>query len=117
MSYSSSSTAEYGAFSFSTSMYTMPAVPRSANPLRSFILVLQERDEEGIPDQGFPELCAPKLVRVEWLETSPDQAWYWTPGWQAQEQEAESDLCLGRYQDFETMDGFIDSLGELATDE
>jgi hypothetical protein len=50
-------------------------------------------------------------------EPDPDQQWYWTPGWQAQEQEAEEDLRLGRYQDFGTMDEFIDSLRSLLANE
>ncbi len=43
-------------------------------------------------------------------ERDPDQRWYWTPGWQAQEAEAEEDLRLGRYQDFDTLDDLVKSL-------
>ena len=39
-----------------------------------------------------------------------DQAWYWTPEWQAAEGEADEDLRLGRYDEFETMDDMIADL-------
>jgi AbrB family looped-hinge helix DNA binding protein len=39
-----------------------------------------------------------------------DQAWYWTPEWQAAEHEADEDLRSGRYDDFETMDDMIADL-------
>jgi hypothetical protein len=39
-----------------------------------------------------------------------DQAWYWTPEWQAREREAEADLRAGRYEDFDSMDDFLASL-------
>ena len=39
-----------------------------------------------------------------------DQAWYWTPEWQAAEGEADEDLRLGRYDEFDTMDDMITDL-------
>jgi hypothetical protein len=39
-----------------------------------------------------------------------DQAWFWTPEWQAKEREADEDLRLGRYTDFDNIDDFINSL-------
>lgn len=38
------------------------------------------------------------------------QAWFWTEEWQAMEREADEDLRLGRYEDFDTMEDFINSL-------
>lgn len=38
------------------------------------------------------------------------QAYFWSKRWQQAEQEAEADLENGRYQDFENMDDFIQSL-------
>jgi hypothetical protein len=37
------------------------------------------------------------------LVTAEDQAWFWTPAWQAGEREAEADLVAGRYQAFDTI--------------
>jgi hypothetical protein len=39
-----------------------------------------------------------------------DQAWYWTPEWQARERDAEADLRAGRYEDFDSLDDFLASL-------
>lgn len=37
------------------------------------------------------------------MTRDPDQAYYWTPEWQAGEREAEADLTAGRYRVFESM--------------
>ena len=39
-----------------------------------------------------------------------DQAWYWTPEWQAAESQADEDLETGGYDDFETMDDMVADL-------
>jgi hypothetical protein len=43
------------------------------------------------------------------LDTA-DQAWFWTEEWQAKEHEADEDLAVGRYKDFDTMDDFLAGL-------
>ena len=43
-------------------------------------------------------------------ERDPDQAWFWTPEWQAGERLADEDLRTGNYEDFDTMDDLIASL-------
>jgi AbrB family looped-hinge helix DNA binding protein len=44
-----------------------------------------------------------------------DQAWYWSPEWQAAEREATEDLEAERYDDFETMGDMISDLqGQMA---
>jgi hypothetical protein len=48
-----------------------------------------------------------------WVEIDPDQAWFWTPEWQARERLADEDLKLGRYEDLkddDDLDAFFDSL-------
>jgi AbrB family looped-hinge helix DNA binding protein len=45
-----------------------------------------------------------------------DQAWYWSPEWQAAEREADSDTRAGRYDDFESMDDMIADLQQQAED-
>jgi len=42
-----------------------------------------------------------------------DQAWFWTPQWQAMESEADEDLAAGRYEEFRGLDDFIDGLRQL----
>lgn len=44
------------------------------------------------------------------IERDPDQAWFWTPEWQAGERQADEDLKTGNFDDFDTMDDFIASL-------
>lgn len=43
-------------------------------------------------------------------DRDPNQAWFWTPEWQAKESEADDDLREGRYDDYDTADDFINSL-------
>ena len=42
------------------------------------------------------------------------EMWFWTPGHQAAEQEAEDDLAAGRYRDFEDAESFLADLEGLA---
>ena len=42
--------------------------------------------------------------------TEIGQAWFWTPQWQAMEREADADLAAGCYDEFQTLDDFIQSL-------
>jgi hypothetical protein len=46
----------------------------------------------------------------ELVEIDESQAWFWSEEWQAGEREADEDLLLGRYKDFDNMDDFINSL-------
>lgn len=46
----------------------------------------------------------------ELVEIDPEQRWFWTPEWQAGERMVEEDLRLGRYEDFDSMDDFLQSL-------
>lgn len=43
-------------------------------------------------------------------ERDPEQAWFWTPEWQAKEREADDAIAQGNYQDFDSADDFINSL-------
>jgi len=102
MSQNSFSSEHSDRFSHSTSRAQM--LPGSSTQTAFpgvFILVSQERPGE------------PPFTYSEWLETDPDQSWYWMPDWQAAEQEAEEDFRAGRYQRFAVMDDFIGSLRDL----
>lgn len=49
--------------------------------------------------------------RLEVMEAEAEaQAWYWSPEWQAAEQEADEELAEGEYDEFETVEAFVDSL-------
>ena len=59
-------------------------------------------------------------VHVRGMKTVPaDQAWFWTPEWQAMEREADEDIAAGRTVSFhsvEEMDAYLDSLGADSPD-
>ncbi len=44
------------------------------------------------------------------IEIDPDQAWFWTPSWQAGEREVDDDLAAGTYEEFASMDEFLNTL-------
>lgn len=46
-------------------------------------------------------------------EHDPSQAWFWTAEWQAKEREADDDIREGRYDDYDTVDDFINGLEVL----
>jgi len=48
------------------------------------------------------------------LPVPVEEMWFWTPGQQAAEQEAEDDLAAGRYRDFEDAESFLADLEGLA---
>lgn len=59
----------------------------------------------------------PESVIEEWaaqLARDPDQAWFWTPEWQAGECEADADLAAGRVTHFERDEEFLAALRERA---
>lgn len=45
-----------------------------------------------------------------------DEAFYYTPEWQAAEREADEDLAAGRYETFETMQDLITDLEQQETE-
>ena len=53
-----------------------------------------------------------KDVRIPYAD--PNQAWFWTPEWQAKEIEADEDLNLGRYREFDSIDEMIAVLDDDA---
>lgn len=40
----------------------------------------------------------------------PEQAWFWTPEWQAKEREADEDFKAGRFQSFANVEDLIADL-------
>lgn len=89
----------------------IPVGPNSAlgNPT-ALVLMPKERPLQF-------EGASVNIIDNKWKEINPDQLWYWTPGWQAQESEAELDIQFGRYEEFASMDDFINSLKGLMADE
>lgn len=59
-----------------------------------------------------------RLERIEHMLIAPDQAWYWTPRWQAGEAEADADLAAGRRTYYDSDEVFLAALRQIpAADE
>src|SRR5437899_12822402 len=81
---------------------TLPEKIRKAARLEQGDLLEAELTTEGI-------LLRPQKV------IDPDQAWYWTPEWQAGEREADADLAAGRGSEiFMSGEKFLEALRKLA---
>ena len=60
-----------------------------------------DRVVDTLPEEQLAELLADARYRAGQAalaagQTDPDQAWFWTPEWQAKEREADVDIALGR---------------------
>lgn len=64
------------------------------------------------------ETTEARLERIEHMLTAPDQAWYWTPEWQAGEAAADADMGAGRSTRHASEDDFLAALDAIpAADE
>jgi hypothetical protein len=45
------------------------------------------------------------------IEIDPDQAWFWTPEWQAGEEEASEDIAAGRVKRYYSSEEFLAAFG------
>jgi len=69
-------------------------------------LGLQPGDELEFEIEGN----AAQLIPIKTIKVPRDQAWFWTPEWQAREKEADQDLYAGRYEEFDTLDDLLKGL-------
>jgi AbrB family looped-hinge helix DNA binding protein len=51
-----------------------------------------------------------RLVPIRTIKVPREQAWFWTPEWQAKEMEVEEDLCRCEYKDFENVKDLLKDL-------
>ncbi len=51
-----------------------------------------------------------RLIPVKTIKVPRDQAWFWTPEWQAKEKQADRDLSAGRCRDFEKLEDLLKDL-------
>lgn len=59
-----------------------------------------------------------RLDRIEHILVAPDQAWFWTPEWQAGEGEADTDMAAGRSTVARSEEDFLAGLDQIpAADE
>ena len=69
------------------------------------VLVRTERRARGAVEAG--------LDRIAHQLAALDQAWYWTPEWQAGEAEADDDLAAGRLSHHDTSKDFLAALRNI----
>jgi AbrB family looped-hinge helix DNA binding protein len=80
---------------------TLPEDIRQAARLEEGDLLEAEMTEDGI------------LLRPQKL-IDATQAWFWSPGWQAGEREADADKSAGRIETFQSGDAFLKQLRRRA---
>jgi len=64
----------------------------------------------NIEDEGDAGLH----VRIRKID--PDQAWFWTPKWQAGEREADEDKAAGRFTTYYSDEEFLSALKQWSDD-
>lgn len=57
-----------------------------------------------------------ELVLVPYVAVPAADAWFWNPGHQAAEREADEDLAAGRYETFDDKESFLAHLEQIADD-
>lgn len=51
-------------------------------------------------------------VLIRPIDIDPEQAWFWTPEWQAKEREADRDYAAGRFTRYYSTEEFLASLDD-----
>lgn len=76
------------------------------------IIAAAARERGQAPDDLFRAWIASVRQHVVGEEADPDQAWFWTPEWQAKEREADADIAAGRGTFYDSTDAFLAALDE-----
>lgn len=66
------------------------------------------------PDDLFNSWIAAVARYAQEGEIDPEQAWFWTPEWQAKEREADADIAAGRGTFYGSAEAFLDDLDEAS---
>jgi AbrB family looped-hinge helix DNA binding protein len=69
-------------------------------------LDLQPGDEVEFEIEGNTA----RLIPIKTIKVPREEAWFWTPEWQAKEKEADKDLSTGKYRDFDTLEDLLKDL-------
>jgi hypothetical protein len=92
-----------------TSTTILVTIDRKAKHLRLIIDIPTEQSESV--NEALAQLQADQReigsIIVESLLTASEQAYFWTPAWQAKEQQADADLAEGHFKTFDTMDDML----------
>jgi len=73
------------------------------------IQLIGQVNDAGRLELELPEALPPRTLVQVTIEP-PDQVWYWTPVWQARERQVDEEIAAGQYEDFGTLEGFLDDL-------
>jgi hypothetical protein len=66
---------------------------------------------DRLPDQAV-DGAAILLEEILDGRIDPEQAWFWTRGWQAKEREADADIAAGRGTAYESDEAFLGALAK-----
>ena len=70
-------------------------------------------DEQGMTEEEYlRRLIEAWGAGLPEGERDPDQAWFWTPEWQAGEKAADADLAAGRSTVYDSDEAFLKALEE-----
>ncbi len=70
-------------------------------------------DEQGMSEEEYlRRLIAAWCAGLSEGVRGPDQAWFWTPEWQAGEKAADADLAAGRTTVYDSDEAFLKALEE-----
>ena len=72
--------------------------------------------EQGKLEVELPEGWKPGTVHITMEPIDPDQAWFWTPEWQAKEKQADEEIAAGEHIGFDTIDDLIADLDSESED-
>lgn len=70
--------------------------------------VAKERGQ--VPDDLFNSWIEAVARYAQDREIDPEQAWFWTPEWQAKEREADADIAAGRGSFYDSAEAFLGAL-------
>ena len=85
-----------------------PYIDNLSGQLSAFFCVYPFRSTDFYQPPSLPSVDSSSDLD----EIALGQAWYWTEAWQERIREAEEDLASGRYEDYSSIDDFIDALDD-----
>lgn len=83
---------------------------------RPYLVVDVPPDQAGMVQDALDKLAEDSVglsvqtILLDALRTASEQAYFWTPEWQARERAADQAIAEGRVRTFDTMDDMLDFL-------
>ena len=70
------------------------------------------RERGQLPDEFFHSWVEAVRRHIEQEQVDPDQAWFWTPEWQAKEREADAAIAAREGTFYDSPEEFLAALDE-----